>query len=157
MYEWPLMSSPWKLLGIIGVYLISIYIILPSYMDKRKPFALTNIIRLYNIFEIIINTVVIYGVSICLYQSSDVFITHLFVSVGYIRMAKSLYNWLPTSWLFIKSNGFAYGKDNVDYSNAKNCTVYRYNIFYIAKKGRASYLFARLSSCVDINSYMDKC
>ncbi|KAF2896410.1 hypothetical protein ILUMI_09776 [Ignelater luminosus] len=63
VYEWPLMSSPWKIFGIIGAYLVLIYIILPSYMEKRKSFALTNIIRLYNIFEIVTNTALIYGLA----------------------------------------------------------------------------------------------
>jgi GNS1/SUR4 family len=46
------MGSPYSLLGIIGVYLLVIYIIGPFLMKNRNPFELTYVIRVYNVFQI---------------------------------------------------------------------------------------------------------
>ncbi|CAG9813103.1 unnamed protein product [Phaedon cochleariae] len=60
--NWFLLGSPFPTLIIIALYLVTVMWILPAYMKDRKPFKLTKIIRIYNIFQIISCIVIIYKV-----------------------------------------------------------------------------------------------
>jgi hypothetical protein len=51
--SWTLYSSYYKVPLIIVTYLFLIYEVLPKFMEYRKPFNLTTIIRLYNLFQIL--------------------------------------------------------------------------------------------------------
>ncbi|XP_066146951.1 very long chain fatty acid elongase AAEL008004-like [Euwallacea fornicatus] len=50
---WLLMSSPWPTVYIILIYFALIYGFLPAYMKNRKPYKLKTIIRIYNIYQIV--------------------------------------------------------------------------------------------------------
>ncbi|XP_068894323.1 very long chain fatty acid elongase AAEL008004-like [Tenebrio molitor] len=60
--DWIGVSSPATLLSIIGIYLFSIYALLPSYMKNRKPYSLKSVLYYYNIFQIVSCSVITYGV-----------------------------------------------------------------------------------------------
>lgn len=53
METWPLMGSMKTMGTISAVYLIIVYVILPKYMENRKPFNLKFVIRCYNVFQIV--------------------------------------------------------------------------------------------------------
>ncbi|KAF2894465.1 hypothetical protein ILUMI_11709 [Ignelater luminosus] len=63
VYDWPLMSSPWITIGIIVLYLFMIYKFLPSFMSKRKPYSLKELIIIYNAVQIVVNAVIAYSVT----------------------------------------------------------------------------------------------
>lgn len=58
------MSDEPPIILIVGTYLVLVLLILPSYMKNRKPYELMNVIRCYNVFQIISNTIILYAVSI---------------------------------------------------------------------------------------------
>ncbi|XP_056630032.1 elongation of very long chain fatty acids protein AAEL008004-like [Diorhabda sublineata] len=58
--QWVFMDNPLPTLAIIAVYLLLVLKILPLYMKNRKPFNLTRIIRLYNIFQVVACILLIY-------------------------------------------------------------------------------------------------
>lgn len=61
--DWFLMSSIWPLLTLIPVYLLFVKVILPKYMEKRKPFDLKGfLIACYNISMIIGSSLNFYSV-----------------------------------------------------------------------------------------------
>ncbi len=47
------MSSPFPLIGMFLAYLWMIFKALPEFMSSRKPYNLSSIIRLYNIFQVV--------------------------------------------------------------------------------------------------------
>jgi hypothetical protein len=47
------MSSPYPLLGMFLAYLWMIFKVLPEFMASRKPYNLSSIIRVYNVFQVI--------------------------------------------------------------------------------------------------------
>ncbi|KAF5282864.1 hypothetical protein FQA39_LY17460 [Lamprigera yunnana] len=61
--EWPLMSNPLKIMGIIATYLYGVYVFLPSYMTEKKPYSLKKVIVIYNIFQVGACTLLIYGIA----------------------------------------------------------------------------------------------
>ncbi|KAK4885928.1 hypothetical protein RN001_002199 [Aquatica leii] len=63
VHNWPLIATPWQLLGIISLYLYAVYIFLPAYMADKKPFRLKKVLLAYNIFQTIACSILIYGVS----------------------------------------------------------------------------------------------
>ncbi|XP_046658742.1 elongation of very long chain fatty acids protein 4-like [Homalodisca vitripennis] len=54
--DWILMNSPVPIVVIIGIYLVIILKIGPAYMDKREPYDMKTVMRLYNIFQVIYNS-----------------------------------------------------------------------------------------------------
>lgn len=60
---WTLMENPGPTLGIIFIYLISVYKILPTFMENRKPYNLKNVIYYYNLFQIFANIILVYGIA----------------------------------------------------------------------------------------------
>ncbi|CAG9765609.1 unnamed protein product [Ceutorhynchus assimilis] len=50
--NWLLMSTFWPNIAIIAVYLLLVYKILPEFMQNRKPFNLTRVIRVYNLGQV---------------------------------------------------------------------------------------------------------
>ncbi|XP_031329031.1 elongation of very long chain fatty acids protein-like isoform X2 [Photinus pyralis] len=61
--DWPFMSNPWKICGLIGFYLYMIYVYLPSYMADKKPYSLKGIIAVYNVFQVFACSTIIYGMA----------------------------------------------------------------------------------------------
>lgn len=55
-----LMESPLPTILIALVYLAAVVVLLPKYMENRKPFELTQVIRYYNLFQIVSCCVIIY-------------------------------------------------------------------------------------------------
>lgn len=51
--SWPLMSSPIPLTTIFAMYLLFVYKIGPAFMRNRKPFNLTLVTRIYNVYQIL--------------------------------------------------------------------------------------------------------
>lgn len=60
---WPLMSSPIMPILIVVFYLYVIYRILPNYMENRKPFDIKKILIIYNAFQMVSCSLLMYGVS----------------------------------------------------------------------------------------------
>jgi elongation of very long chain fatty acids protein 7 len=50
-----LMSKPWPVLTIIGVYLFIIKVIGPKLMEKRKPFNMKRVMVVYNLIQVLWN------------------------------------------------------------------------------------------------------
>lgn len=50
--DWMFMSSPWPTITIVLIYLTLVYRILPAYTKNRKPYNLTTVIKIYNLFQI---------------------------------------------------------------------------------------------------------
>ncbi|KAF2878912.1 hypothetical protein ILUMI_27257 [Ignelater luminosus] len=63
VYNWPLLSDPSEVVLILGVYIFGIYYFLPRFMAYRKPYSLKEIIAVYNVFQVIACTILIYGIS----------------------------------------------------------------------------------------------
>ncbi|KAF5299589.1 hypothetical protein FQR65_LT09394 [Abscondita terminalis] len=61
--SWPLMDSPLPLLSILIMYLYAIYFYLPNYMLNRKPYQLKTTLLAYNLFQILVCFILIYGIS----------------------------------------------------------------------------------------------
>lgn len=53
--QFPLLTSPWPVLTILSVYLYVVLKAGPKYMEQRKAFDLKNVIRLYNIIQVVAN------------------------------------------------------------------------------------------------------
>lgn len=49
--EW-VSAQPWTLISIVASYLYMVYIWGPKFMRDRKPYELTTLTRLYNIFQV---------------------------------------------------------------------------------------------------------
>lgn len=58
--SWPLMSSPYPLFTIILIYIWFVLKVVPKYMKNRKPYDLSLVTRLYNIYQIIACTYFVY-------------------------------------------------------------------------------------------------
>ncbi|XP_060527570.1 elongation of very long chain fatty acids protein AAEL008004-like [Cylas formicarius] len=58
--NWTFMENFWPTLTIIALYLLSVYVFLPTYMKNRKPYKLKAVIRVYNLFQIVACVVLIY-------------------------------------------------------------------------------------------------
>ncbi|XP_022697826.1 elongation of very long chain fatty acids protein 4-like [Varroa jacobsoni] len=50
--EW-VSAQPWTLISIVASYLYMVYIWGPKFMRDRKPYELTTLTRLYNIFQVV--------------------------------------------------------------------------------------------------------
>ncbi|XP_050342333.1 elongation of very long chain fatty acids protein 7-like [Nymphalis io] len=53
--EWYMTGSPIKLLTILAIYLIFCLRLGPWYMKDKKPYQLKNVIKIYNIFQVLIS------------------------------------------------------------------------------------------------------
>lgn len=60
MTKWPLMSSPMPIISISLVYLYVIYIAAPNFMKNRPPYTLKTFIQCYNVFQVIVNSWLVY-------------------------------------------------------------------------------------------------
>lgn len=61
--DWMFMSSPWPTITIILIYLTLVYRILPAYTKNRKPYNLTTVIKIYNLFQICMCSFILQWVS----------------------------------------------------------------------------------------------
>lgn len=52
----PLIDSTWQVPAIIALYLIAVLKVGPRFMENRKPYDLKNVIRLYNIAQVVLNS-----------------------------------------------------------------------------------------------------
>ena len=52
VHSWAFTSTPYPLLTVFAIYLWIIYKVLPKFMENRKPYDLTQITRIYNIYQI---------------------------------------------------------------------------------------------------------
>ncbi|CAH1114532.1 unnamed protein product, partial [Psylliodes chrysocephalus] len=59
--KWTMMGSPVPTLSIIAVYLLLVLFILPAFMKNRKPYQITQIIKIYNIFQVATCVTIIYN------------------------------------------------------------------------------------------------
>ncbi|XP_046803157.1 elongation of very long chain fatty acids protein 7-like [Lucilia cuprina] len=59
----PLTQSYSQLLFIVGVYVLVVLKIGPMFMSKRKPYNIKSIIQVYNIFQILMNLYIYYGLT----------------------------------------------------------------------------------------------
>ncbi|XP_076749958.1 very long chain fatty acid elongase 7 [Xylocopa sonorina] len=59
--DWPLMASPFPLLGIVSIYLAFVLRLGPLYMKNRKPYHLNKVMICYNIFMATASASVFYG------------------------------------------------------------------------------------------------
>ncbi|XP_016960037.1 elongation of very long chain fatty acids protein F [Drosophila biarmipes] len=57
----PLIGSPWPSLTIVSLYLLFVLKVGRQIMKDRKPFDLRGVIKAYNIFQIVYNSVVLIG------------------------------------------------------------------------------------------------
>ncbi|XP_017004982.2 very long chain fatty acid elongase F [Drosophila takahashii] len=57
----PLTGSPWPPLTILSLYLLFVLKVGRNFMEIRKPFDLRGVIKAYNIFQILYNSVVLLG------------------------------------------------------------------------------------------------
>ncbi|XP_063697840.1 very long chain fatty acid elongase AAEL008004-like [Culicoides brevitarsis] len=53
--SWPLMQTPWRILSIIGLYLMFVMYLGPRLMKNRKPFKLQKILVFYNAIQVLIS------------------------------------------------------------------------------------------------------
>lgn len=68
------MDSPFPTLAMVVVYLLSVVVIGPSLMANRKPFQLNKIIVVYNAFQVLFSSYMLYevsGGSVRSYRSAD--------------------------------------------------------------------------------------
>lgn len=61
--EWPLMSNPNLVFGIVAAYVAFVLHFGPKFMEGRKPYDLKWFIVAYNAFQVIYSGAVIYLVS----------------------------------------------------------------------------------------------
>ncbi|XP_066581524.1 very long chain fatty acid elongase AAEL008004-like [Prorops nasuta] len=59
--DWPLAGSIFPVPTILAVYLIFVFFIGPQYMKNRQPYSLKTFIKLYNIFQILANSWIVYS------------------------------------------------------------------------------------------------
>ncbi|KAG8235006.1 hypothetical protein J437_LFUL015422 [Ladona fulva] len=52
---WFLVASPWPILGLMAVYLLTVTKILPRFMANRKPYSLRGTLIGVNLFQIVAN------------------------------------------------------------------------------------------------------
>lgn len=62
MERWFMMQEPNYMLSSIVIYLLLNVIVLPNIMKNRKAFDLKYVLRIYNIFQIIVNMAMFNGV-----------------------------------------------------------------------------------------------
>jgi len=60
----PVVSNPWITMGTLIGYLLFVLKLGPKIMEHRKPFHLNGVIRIYNIFQILYNGLILVLVSI---------------------------------------------------------------------------------------------
>ncbi|XP_047992102.1 elongation of very long chain fatty acids protein 7-like isoform X1 [Leguminivora glycinivorella] len=58
--EWTFMSTPWLLLSIWITYMFFVLKCGPAYMEKRPAYKLTNILGLYNLFQVLLSCYIVY-------------------------------------------------------------------------------------------------
>ncbi|XP_075235915.1 very long chain fatty acid elongase 7-like [Lycorma delicatula] len=54
--SWFLMGSPWPVFGLVGFYLYFVLILGPKQMENRKPFDLTKVMILYNLYQVVFSS-----------------------------------------------------------------------------------------------------
>ncbi|KAH8266693.1 hypothetical protein KR018_010464, partial [Drosophila ironensis] len=62
----PMWRTPWPTVTIISAYLLFVLKLGPKFMENRKPYDLRNVIKCYNIIQIIYNTI---GFGLLLFQA----------------------------------------------------------------------------------------
>uniref|UniRef100_A0A1Q3FS80 Elongation of very long chain fatty acids protein n=1 Tax=Culex tarsalis TaxID=7177 RepID=A0A1Q3FS80_CULTA len=63
----PLIDSTWQVPAIIGLYLMAVLKLGPRFMENRKPYDLKNVIRLYNIVQVVLNSAFFLAEIYCLW------------------------------------------------------------------------------------------
>lgn len=58
--DWPLMQTPWPTLTIVVAYVLFVKRIGPQMMKHRKPYELRGPIIAYNLFQVILSTLIFY-------------------------------------------------------------------------------------------------
>ncbi|XP_055611234.1 elongation of very long chain fatty acids protein AAEL008004-like [Uranotaenia lowii] len=67
----PFMESPWPVMGILISYLYVVLRAGPRYMEKRKPYDLRNIIRIYNIAQVVLNALLCVTIGSTMWARDD--------------------------------------------------------------------------------------
>lgn len=113
--RFPFMSGgPWKLLYATMLYLYLIKMLLPKFMEKRKPFELNWIIRIYNLLMVVCNLWSFYHATRILNYGLKCFgcqtIDHLdyapatieLLHYGWLFMLSRLVEWLDTIFFVLR-------------------------------------------------------
>ncbi|XP_044726853.1 elongation of very long chain fatty acids protein AAEL008004-like [Chrysoperla carnea] len=58
--HWPMMQSPFPSLLLVATYLYFVTFLGPRIMANRKPFKLTKILLVYNIFQVVMSAIMVY-------------------------------------------------------------------------------------------------
>ncbi|XP_045493152.1 elongation of very long chain fatty acids protein AAEL008004-like [Colias croceus] len=58
--DWFLVSTPWPVLGIVACYLFFCTRLGPYFMSNKEPYELKTAIKLYNIFQVLISSFLVY-------------------------------------------------------------------------------------------------
>ncbi|KFB34999.1 AGAP003195-PA-like protein [Anopheles sinensis] len=97
----PLAGSPWPLATLLATYLYVVLYAGPRFMAHRKPFDLRNVIRVYNIVQVLINSVIFtwivvkifivykdynYSCQVCHYSSDARGMEEMYLSYSYFML-----------------------------------------------------------------------
>lgn len=58
-----MMGSPIPIITVVALYLLVVLKLGPDYMKDREPYRLKNLMRIYNIAQVLYNAAVLYIVS----------------------------------------------------------------------------------------------
>lgn len=58
--EWLMMGSPIPIVTVVSLYLLVVLKLGPDYMKDREPYKLKNLMRIYNIAQVLYNAAILY-------------------------------------------------------------------------------------------------
>ncbi|XP_062556610.1 elongation of very long chain fatty acids protein AAEL008004-like [Armigeres subalbatus] len=67
----PLLNANWQVPLIVGIYLLTVLRIGPRFMENRKPYELKTLIRVYNLLQVLVNSILFVVVSVILIKRPD--------------------------------------------------------------------------------------
>nr|CAD7398518.1 unnamed protein product [Timema cristinae] len=87
--NWPLIGSPVYLLVIIALYLFFVLVAGPKFMENRRPYNLKKIIAAYNIFQVVANAYLFYGLAGMVWKIYILKIVDLLDTIFFVLRKKS--------------------------------------------------------------------
>lgn len=141
--DWLLMSSPFTIIGVITVYLFFVLKLGPILMKNRKPFNIDQVVKYYNLLQVLLCAGIFYQV----FSK-----TYFWVMTNDFFVGISLLLWTRLQHIMRANELFYAGliKDcsfNPLLFSYKSHRSVRHSFLCYEKETKPNIIFARLSSC----------
>jgi hypothetical protein len=141
--SWWLIGTPLPILNIFGIYLLLLRV-LPAYMEKRKPYNITTITRIYNLFQVAACSYFVYkGYKLNRFEIFEV--PWRGVSLDTFLDEKEIESHYTTCWWFIWLRILEFAETIFFILRKKNNQVSFLHVYHHISTVVVLYIFARYS------------